>query len=85
MRNIVITFILGLAVLVAPSGAQASHEEIVCPQPYGNGVVCGAKTHEPVDAALGDINPAILGGGFLVASGTVLYLSKRFQNKALAN
>ena len=56
-----------------------------CVSVYGGGVVCGAETHEPVDTALGDINPAILGAGFLLASGSLLYYSKKLAKKAQVN
>ena len=56
-----------------------------CVSVYGGGVVCGAETHEPVDTDLGDINPIVLGAGFLLASGSLLYFSKKLAKKAQVN
>ena len=56
-----------------------------CVTVYGGGVVCGAETHEPVDTDLGDINPAVLGVGFLLASGSLLYFSRKFAENKQVN
>lgn len=57
-------------------------EEQVCSQVYGGGVVCGAKTeHKPVDTALGDINPILLGSVFILTSGAILLASKRINSR----
>ena len=74
MTKKVLTTLAVLAVLLAPRGVLA--------QQYGQGVVLGEQTpelivHEPVDAALGDISPALLGGGLLLVSGILLYFSRR--------
>ncbi|MCH7730527.1 hypothetical protein IID21_03260 [Patescibacteria group bacterium] len=74
MTKKVLTTLAVLAVLLAPRGVLA--------QQYGQGVVLGEEApeviiHEPVDAALGDISPALLGGGLLLASGILLYFSRR--------
>ena len=70
---------LALAILAAmaslPKAVMAQEN---CVTVYGGGVVCGAETHEPVDTDLGDINPAVLGVGFLLASGSLLYFSRKF-------
>lgn len=63
-----------LAVLAAPRTTYA--------QQYGQGVVLGEEApevivHEPVEAALGDVSPALLGAGLLVVSGILLYFSKK--------
>jgi len=55
------------------SGAVECHEE--------EEQVLGVE-HEPVDAALGDISPALLGGGLLTAAGILLYLSRRTKAQA---
>lgn len=73
MKNLIVIVSL-LAALVAPRAALAQEE--TCVGVYGGGVVCGVKTHEPVDTALGDINPGILGAGLLVASYILFKLSK---------
>jgi len=49
---------------------------IICPQPYGGGVVCGV--HTPVNTGLGD-NLAVVGGVLLVSSLMFLFLSKKFN------
>lgn len=58
--------------------ARAADEAIICPQPYGGGVVCGVKTHEPVNTGLGE-NLALIGAGLLVSSLGFLAVSKKFQ------
>lgn len=55
----------------------AQETQIICPQPYGGGVVCGI--HTPVNTGLGD-NLALVGAGLLVASVVFLFLSKKFKN-----
>lgn len=74
MTKKVLVTLAVIAVLLAPRGVLA--------QQYGQGVVLGEEApeviiHEPVDAALGDISPALLGGGLLLASGILLYFSRR--------
>ena len=59
----------------------ATDEAIICPQPYGGGVVCGVKTHEPVDAGIGE-NMALIGILSLGASGILLRLSKKSKLSA---
>jgi LPXTG-motif cell wall-anchored protein len=74
-----------LALLALPKLALASEvvtEEIICPQPYGGGVVCGVKTHTVLDTGLAD-NLPLLGAGFILASGAFLYFSKRFKKLEL--
>jgi len=78
--------LLSLAILVTTfSLPKAILAQENCVSVYGGGVVCGASTHEPVDTDLGDINPFILGAGFLVASGSLLYFSKKLAKKAQVN
>jgi len=67
---------LVVAALVAPKTANAEDDQIICPQPYGGGVVCGVKTHKPVETGLGE-NLAMAGSLSLVASGVFLFLSAR--------
>ena len=74
-----------LVSLSAPSAALASQvpdEQIICPQPYGGGVVCGVKTrvHAPVETGLAD-NLPLFGALALGVSGLLLYFSKK-TNKA---
>jgi LPXTG-motif cell wall-anchored protein len=54
----------------------AQSTQIICPQPYGGGVVCGV--HTPINTGLGD-NLAIIGGVLLVSSLIFLVLSKKFN------
>jgi LPXTG-motif cell wall-anchored protein len=54
----------------------AQETQIICPQPYGGGVVCGV--HTPVNTGIGD-NLAIIGAGLLIASVIFLVLSKKFK------
>lgn len=58
------------------SAALAEDEAIICPQPYGGGVVCGVKTHEPVDTGLGE-NLVLAGVLALSASGILRFLAKK--------
>ncbi len=76
MKYSILTLAILAAVLLAPQSVFAQEN---CVTVYGGGVVCGVETHEPVDTDLGDINPAILGGGLLLTSGILLYLSRRVK------
>jgi hypothetical protein len=71
-----IFLILALMFLAAPVGVFAQETEIICPQPYGGGVVCGV--HTPVATGLGD-NLVMIGGGLLASSLIFLILSKKFR------
>lgn len=84
MKNLILALVLSLSALALPAASLAqttSLEPGVCVSVYGGGVVCGAK-HEVVPTALGDINPVVLGFGFLIASGTLVYLSKRIKKNS---
>lgn len=73
------------AVFSLPKLALASEvtdEEIICPQPYGGGVVCGVKTHVPVNTGLAD-NLPLIGAGFILASGALFYFSKKIKKSEL--
>ncbi|MEJ2348117.1 MAG: hypothetical protein P8Y17_02895 [Patescibacteria group bacterium] len=72
--------LLAILVLTLFSPRAISAEE-TCVSVYGGGVVCGAETHETVETGLGD-NPAILGATLLMASGILLYLSKRVTTQS---
>lgn len=74
---------LVLTSLSMPSVAlasQVSDEQIICPQPYGGGVVCGVRTrvHAPVNTGLAD-NLALFGALALGVSGVLLYFSKKIN------
>ncbi len=80
LKKILVATTLLTAVLSTP---RPSYAKTVCTQEYGQPVVCKeeeqvlAVSHEPKPTALGDVNPAILGGGLVFTSGLLLYLSKR--------
>ena len=68
-----------LALLVMPKTVLADDTQtVVCPQPYGGGVVCGVETHVPVNTGIGD-NLPLVGAGLILASGVVYFLSKKFR------
>lgn len=73
---VVISF-LALALFVP----QTVSAQEVCPQPYGGGVVCGAKTHEPVETGLAE-NLGLVGALALGASGLLLHFSKKAKQLA---
>ena len=75
MKKLLVTIFAVLAVFTATSSVSAE-EEILCPQAYGEAVVCGVK-HEAVDTGIGE-NLALLGSGLLTTSGVLVY----FKNKA---
>jgi LPXTG-motif cell wall-anchored protein len=68
--------ILALIFASNPVRVLAEEIQIICPQAYGGGVVCGV--HTPVETGLGD-NLAIIGGVLLISSLIFLVLSKRFK------
>ena len=82
MKKLFLSLIILAAMTSLPKAVLAQEN---CVTVYGGGVVCGASTHEPVEADLGDINPAILGMGFLIASGSLLYFSRRFAKNTQVN
>ena len=75
MKKLIIT-VFALIVLAVPAKVMAEDQEIICPQPYGGGVVCGV--HTPVNAGIAD-NLALIGTGFIMASGALLYFSKKIK------
>lgn len=73
------TFVLfAISYSLLAGTALAEDETVICPQPYGGGVVCGVKTHAPVNTGLGD-NWGIVGAGLLGASVFTVIISKRFK------
>jgi hypothetical protein len=79
MKKLILA-VLALVSFANPVRVLAQETEIICPQPYGGGVVCGV--HTPVSTGLGD-NLAVLGGILLVSSLVFVILSKRL-NKVTA-
>lgn len=69
-----------LAFLASPTAVLAADEAIVCPQPYGGGVVCGIK-HEPVNTGIAD-NLPLIGSGFIGASALLAYLTRKLKKSA---
>ena len=72
--------ILALIFLAAPAGVLAEETEIICPQPYGGGVVCGV--HVPVETGIAD-NIALIGSLMLGSSGIFYYFSKRANKNSV--
>lgn len=75
MKKLIFT-VLALVFLANPASVLAEDTLIICPQPYGGGVVCGV--HTTVNTGLGD-NLAMVGGALLVSSLMFLVLSKKFN------
>jgi hypothetical protein len=75
---------VGLGVPSVALASQVSDEQIICPQPYGGGVVCGIRTrvHEPVETGIAD-NLALFGALTLGVSGTLFYFSKKINRSEL--
>jgi len=77
MKKLIFT-VLALVSLCAPVVVRAQETEIICPQPYGGGVVCGV--HVPVETGIAD-NIALIGSLMLGSSGIFYYFSKRANRK----
>lgn len=60
--------------------SEVPDEQIICPQPYGGGVVCGIRTHvhTPVNTGIAD-NLPLIGAFCLGASGVLLYFSRKIK------
>lgn len=80
-KAILAVLMLSALVFVPNVHAEQVQDEIICPQPYGGGVVCGVQTHVPVNTGIGD-NLALIGSGFLGASGVLAYFSRKFRKSA---
>ncbi len=68
--------LVALSFLSFPGVAKAETTTVICPQPYGGGVVCGV--HTTVDAGIADSLPMI-GFGLLGASSVFAYISKKLN------
>jgi hypothetical protein len=89
LLNSLVTGLALLASVVSPVFASDTTTKVTkvvtCVEQYGGGKVCGETTdeeivvHEPIDTALGDVNPVILTAAGLSAAGLLFYLSKRTQ------
>lgn len=74
-------FVISLITIVVFLFPKASFAQENCVQVYGGGVVCGAEApeHKPVPAGLAD-NPLTIGLGLLLASGALLYVSRKIRS-----
>jgi len=64
--------------VLSATAIRAEDEVVICPQPYGGGVVCGVKTHKPVDTGIADSLP-LIASGFLGSSGLLAYFSRKLN------
>ena len=74
MNKIIFTIVFGLLLVLTPNPVVAVSETI-CTTSYGGGTVCGAKTHEPIEAGLAE-NLALIGGLSIGISAFLQKLSK---------
>jgi len=87
MKKLLAVLFITLMALSVPSLVQAdgtTTEETVCTTgQYGNKTCTTTKkevtVHEPVDAALGDINPGLIAVVFMVLGYGTLVLAKKVQ------
>ncbi len=82
MKKLFLSLVILAAMASLPKAVLAQEN---CVTVYGGGVVCGVETHEPIETDLGDINPSILGIGFLLVSGSLLYFSRKIAKSAQVN
>jgi hypothetical protein len=75
MKKVTVLSLVSVMFLAFPAGALAAETQIICPQAYGGGVVCGV--HTPVATGLGD-NLVLIGVALLVSSLIFLVLSKKY-------
>ena len=88
MKKIITVLLLLIAFSFSPRIVLADQiEEEICVEAtvYGGGigVVCGIKTHEPVDTGIAD-NPLLLGAGLLITSGLLYRFSKKLKATQIA-
>lgn len=76
MKKLLTLVLSTLYLVLSTAAVKAEDSQIICPQPYGGGVVCGI--HTTVNTGLGD-NLAMVGGALLVSSLMFLVLSKKFN------
>lgn len=82
LKKLVLSSALAVfAIFAVP--ALVSAQTQTCTQVYGGGVVCGAAVpeHKPIETGLGD-NLVVLGGAFVLASGALLYFSRRIRGNS---
>ncbi len=80
MKKLIFATLVALTLFFAPRvNAEEANQEIICPQPYGGGVVCGV--HVPVNTGIGD-NLALIGAGLLGSSGVIAFFSRKIRKSA---
>jgi len=82
MKKLITVLAILVSILLMPGQASAQETVETCVETtvYGGGVgvVCGVKTHTPINTALGD-NSLALALVLLGASAGLLYLSKKIK------
>ncbi len=76
MKKVIVLALSSAFALALPVRVLAEDSQIICPQPYGGGVVCGV--HTPVNTGIGD-NLVMIGVALLVSSIIFLVLSKKLN------
>ncbi|HTK03300.1 MAG TPA: hypothetical protein VL401_00830 [Alphaproteobacteria bacterium] len=71
-------FLILVVIFALASAKPAFAQEQVCTSAYGGGVVCGIKTHQPVNTGLIDDLP-LLGPSFILVSGALFALSRKLK------
>jgi len=85
LKKTIISTLCLITVLLVPASVLAQEQEITCTSVYEGGVVCGVKTHEPIETAIGDLNPAVFGAGLVLTSGIFYYFSRKAKNRPSLN
>ena len=70
-----------LTVLAFAPKAYAEDTQVLCPQPYGQAVVCGVETHVPVSTGIEDTIPFV-GSSFVGASAILAFYSRKLKRQA---
>lgn len=86
MKKLVLATVLVALALFPAKAVYAEDQTCVQVSIYGGGVgmVCGAKTHEPVNAAFEGITPGVLGGALVGVSGVLAYLARKVRSQKSA-
>lgn len=78
--------VLTLISLLHLTVAVVKAEDTTCVSQYGGGVVCGTRTpeepHIPVNAALGDVSPTLIGFFSLGLAGVVYLYSNKSKSSS---
>ena len=78
LSGLVLTALFAVPSVHAAEVVTTTTEEIICPQPYGGGVVCGVKTHKVVETGIAD-NLPLIGSGLVGASALFTYVSRKLR------